>query len=299
MIFKIIGQIVEKESGQGLPGLTVKAYDKDWIYDDLLGSVETDREGKFEMVYEGRDFQELFERNPDIYLRVKNAALQDIYSTEDSVRFEAKRTESFKIEIPKDALVDPEESREIAVELYKTWVEKRQERPAELRIPETLKELEPARKENLLNQLIKPRQKHLEQLKKAAPQMSTADKVALLVSLELPALEISTLLQRLSRQLRENPQATYFNQVNQRDNCGCGCGCGCAVLADFPYEERIRVHRETKPFSIDPFNEINLSTRDRDSLLTRDFLRSYEALSTTVSENVQKPSYNTAREVVS
>jgi hypothetical protein len=51
-----------------------------------------------------------------------------------------------------------------------------------------------------------------------------ADRVALLVMMELPVLETSTLLHRLSRQLAEDPEAKYFSTVNLRDNCGSGCG---------------------------------------------------------------------------
>jgi hypothetical protein len=296
MLFQITGQVVEEKSGQGLAGLIVKAYDKDLLYDDLLGYVETDQSGNFKITYEGRDFQELFDRKPDIYLKIKSKDGQDIYSTERNVRFEAGQVESFNVEIPEDALANLR-SRELSLNLYESWVSARQNRPKELRTTDNLKELEEARKENLLMQLIQPRQQHLQQLKEVSDRISTADKVAILVALELPQLEISTLLNRLSRQLSANPNSTYFDQVNQADNCGCGCGCCCGVMLDFPYEERIRAHRETKPFSIDPFNEVGIPEQERDALLIRDFLRSYEALSTAVGERVQKPLYRVAHEV--
>lgn len=114
-------------------------------------------------------------------------------------------------------------SRELAVKLYDTWVRERQKRP-DIRCTDNEKELKEVRRENFLTQVAKPRQRHLDQLKRVAKEMTAADKVALLVMMELPAIEISTLLHRLGRQIAESPDATYFSLVNQRDNCGSGCG---------------------------------------------------------------------------
>ena len=114
-------------------------------------------------------------------------------------------------------------SRELAVKLYDTWVRERQKRP-DIKCTDNEKELKEVSQENFANQLAKPRRAHLEHLKKVAKEMTAADKVALLVMMELPVIETSTLLHRLSRQLAENPDATYFSLVNQADNCGSGCG---------------------------------------------------------------------------
>jgi hypothetical protein len=64
----------------------------------------------------------------------------------------------------------------------------------------------------------------LHDLKEVAKQMSTSDVVALLVMMELPSLEASSLLHKLSKQLAEDPDSNYFSKVNQNDNCGTGCG---------------------------------------------------------------------------
>ena len=114
-------------------------------------------------------------------------------------------------------------SRELALKLYDTWVRERQKRP-DVRCTEDKAEVEEVRRKNFANQLAKPRRRHLEQLREVAKEMSTADKVTLLVMLEFPVLEISTLLHRLSIQLAENPDALYFSKVNQVAACGCGCG---------------------------------------------------------------------------
>ena len=115
------------------------------------------------------------------------------------------------------------ESKELALELFDKWIRERQKRP-EIRCSDKKQELEKIRQENFANQLARPRQRHLEQLKKVAKAMTTADKVALLVMMELPALEISTLMHRLSIQLAENKDAAFFSKVNQVAACGSGCG---------------------------------------------------------------------------
>ena len=59
-------------------------------------------------------------------------------------------------------------------------------------------------------------------------------------------------------------------------------------MASLPYEERINAHLDTKPFSIDPFNELGTPEKERDALLIKDFLSSYEALSKSVSERMNQ-----------
>ena len=67
----ISGKVREKESGLPVVGIHVRAYDKDLIYDDLLGSSVTDQEGSFQMRYEDKDYQEIFEGDsPEIYLNL-------------------------------------------------------------------------------------------------------------------------------------------------------------------------------------------------------------------------------------
>ena len=105
--FLIFGKVIEKESAQGIPGLTVKAIDKDWLFDDLLGTAVTDENGQFSIRYEGEDFQELFfDNQPDIYLKIKDPDGGLLLSTKDKVRYQASTTEEFIVEIPK-ALLPP------------------------------------------------------------------------------------------------------------------------------------------------------------------------------------------------
>jgi hypothetical protein len=113
MEFKITGIVREKETQWPIPGLLVRAFDKDLFFTDLLGNAVTDQNGHFALGYEGQDFGELFERKPDIYLEIYGSATvrepdrpgdSPIYSTGRTVRFNAGRREFFMIEIPRDQL---------------------------------------------------------------------------------------------------------------------------------------------------------------------------------------------------
>lgn len=105
MEFKIYGKIIEKETGNGISNLIVKAVDKDLIYDDILGEVITDKNGNFEIKYSEEDFKEFFlDKKPDIYLTIKNPGGEVIYTTETRVVYDALETEEFVIKISKDSI---------------------------------------------------------------------------------------------------------------------------------------------------------------------------------------------------
>lgn len=104
MSFKVIGVIRESKSNNGIPGLMVKAFDKDAIFDDLLGFTMTGEGGSFEINYEEQDFKQLFEGNPDIYITVNTKDRRVIYTTEKNVRIESGKIEQFDIRIPMDVV---------------------------------------------------------------------------------------------------------------------------------------------------------------------------------------------------
>lgn len=187
-----------------------------------------------------------------------------------------------------------QKSLKLAVQLYDKWVRERQRRP-DIRSSDNPKELQTIANENFKTQMIEPRRKHLNDLKEVGKSATLSDQVALLVMMELPVLETSTLLHRLGRQIAEDPQATYFSKVNLADNCGCGCGCGCAAMGNLSYQEKIVLHHQTKPYSIDPFNELGTTTEVRDALLVEDFLESYQELSDTIAERVNNRYYQMGR----
>lgn len=113
MEFKISGIVREKETLRPLPGLLVRAFDKDLFFSDVLGSAVTDADGRFLLGYQEKDFREIFDRRPDIYLEIYGKATasdpgrpgdRPIASTRSTVRFNAGRHEYFVIEIAHDQL---------------------------------------------------------------------------------------------------------------------------------------------------------------------------------------------------
>jgi hypothetical protein len=112
--FVIRGIVREAETGVGIPGLFVKAYDKDLLFDDLLGGAVTAADGSFEIVAEAEDFREFFDQRPDLYLRVYATDREtETWSTEDAVRWHAGRYEDFDVRIPRDRLGIAGPTREI------------------------------------------------------------------------------------------------------------------------------------------------------------------------------------------
>ena len=113
-------------------------------------------------------------------------------------------------------------SRDLAVTLYDRWVRERQRR-RDVTYADG-KDIVKEHRENVAKQLTEPRQKHLNELKEVASEVSTADKVGLMVMMELPVLEVSALLHRLSIQVAQDPKAPFFSKVNQVMVCGSDCG---------------------------------------------------------------------------
>ena len=99
--FKITGKVKVAETGVGLSGLLVKAYDKDILFDDLLGSAVTRVGGGFDIVSEMKDFRDFFDVKPDIYLKVYTRdGEKEIHATKEGIRWNAGRVEDFEVLIP-------------------------------------------------------------------------------------------------------------------------------------------------------------------------------------------------------
>lgn len=83
--FHVRGRAIERGSRRGLGGLQVEAWDKDLIFDDLVGGTDTDKEGRFELRFDETYFSELFlDRRPDLYFRVYHQGAM-LHSTEHDV----------------------------------------------------------------------------------------------------------------------------------------------------------------------------------------------------------------------
>ena len=80
-------------------GLMVTLYDKDFLFDDVLGTVVTDEHGVFKIIYRTEAFRKLFEEKPDLYLKISDSKGNLVYSSEDSVRPNANHMERFRIMI--------------------------------------------------------------------------------------------------------------------------------------------------------------------------------------------------------
>lgn len=103
--FQIRGVVRERETGRPLPELVVRAYDKDLIFDDVLGFASTGEDGTFSIRFSTEDFKDLWESRPDIYLRVfDRQGTNELCHTRDRVRKNAKAEEHYELEIPASRL---------------------------------------------------------------------------------------------------------------------------------------------------------------------------------------------------
>ena len=99
--FRITGTVKVAETGVGLPGLFVKAYDKDILFDDLLSSAITGEGGRFVIVSEMNDFRDFFDVKPDIYLKVYTRdGTKELHAAEKGIRWNAGKVEDFEVRIP-------------------------------------------------------------------------------------------------------------------------------------------------------------------------------------------------------
>ncbi|MGL5058430.1 MAG: carboxypeptidase-like regulatory domain-containing protein, partial [Microcoleus sp.] len=89
------GRVVD-ENGEGIGGLVVSLFDRDLVFYDRLGTTQTDENGEFTITYRTADFQDLFDANPDLYLKILDAEGNTLYSSQEAVRCEADRVEVFE-----------------------------------------------------------------------------------------------------------------------------------------------------------------------------------------------------------
>ncbi len=105
--FVVEVSIKGKSSGKGLEGLSVEALDKDLFQDDRVGTAVTDAEGKARIVYDKKNFgDDFWKTRPDLYLQIRNKQGDVIYTTRDSVRTKAAKSEKFVLELSEDLLED-------------------------------------------------------------------------------------------------------------------------------------------------------------------------------------------------
>lgn len=99
--YLVSGIVVEAETGRPVVGLLVRAFDRDIAKDDPLGAATTDVEGRFVIRFGPHEFRDFLEMQPDLYLRVFDAAANvEIHSTRGAIRWNAQTVEHYRIQIP-------------------------------------------------------------------------------------------------------------------------------------------------------------------------------------------------------
>jgi Transthyretin-like family len=95
----VFGTILNSER-QPVSGVQVRVFDRDRIFDDLLGATQTDEYGDFAVVYREQDFVEIGEGLPELYIMVEDKAGKLLYSSRDNLRYNSGRAEYFEIVLP-------------------------------------------------------------------------------------------------------------------------------------------------------------------------------------------------------
>ena len=75
------------------------------LSDDYLGSATTDADGRYEVRFAAESFRDLFERHPDLFVRVYDATGREVASTQDAVRWNAGAVERVDLAVPSARLV--------------------------------------------------------------------------------------------------------------------------------------------------------------------------------------------------
>lgn len=96
--------VVVYEDETPAAGLTISLYDKDLVFDDVLGTTLTDSSGKFKIIYRTEAFRDLFEQKPDLYIEVLDSKGNRLYVTEKPFRSEVGRVENFLIKLKKKTI---------------------------------------------------------------------------------------------------------------------------------------------------------------------------------------------------
>lgn len=99
MYYEIKGKVIDSSTGAGAAGVQIEAWDKDLLFDDLVGKEISDSSGEFRMKFDESYFQELFGDNrPDLYFVVYLGGAV-LASTESSVLWNVNTGITF-VEIP-------------------------------------------------------------------------------------------------------------------------------------------------------------------------------------------------------
>jgi len=102
LAYSVTGTVRDFDSGAPLSHLKVRAYDKDFFRDQLLGDSSTDENGRYEIRFGREEFTgpliEL-ERHPDLFVQVFDWQDKLIFSTEKSLVLDAARHTAIDINV--------------------------------------------------------------------------------------------------------------------------------------------------------------------------------------------------------
>ncbi len=91
--FVVAGRVVDAETGVGLSDVHIRALDRDILKDDLLGETRTDDLGYYRLEYTRKDFRDLFEGKPEVYIEVLDNDGNTLYTSDQSFRHKAGKVE--------------------------------------------------------------------------------------------------------------------------------------------------------------------------------------------------------------
>lgn len=95
-VWKVVGRIMDNQQ-RPVAQATVRLYDKDHQYDDLLGKTKTDNKGEFELSYRTEDFKESIDAWPDLYIKVSDQNGQVLHESKKAVRYNAGKVEKYDV----------------------------------------------------------------------------------------------------------------------------------------------------------------------------------------------------------
>jgi len=109
MRYEIRGEVVDSFTGDGIGGVRVETWDKDFGLDDYLGSATTRSDGSFSISFDESAFHDIFfDHWPDLYFKVY-CYNELLASTEDSVLWNVKQPQigvKIKAHHPKPPVCD-------------------------------------------------------------------------------------------------------------------------------------------------------------------------------------------------
>lgn len=94
----VFGTVTDAD-GRGASDLKVRVFDRERKFDELLGETTTDEFGDFYLTYTERKFKKVGEEAPDLFLLVTDPDGKVIFTSEETVRFAAGRSEYFAIRL--------------------------------------------------------------------------------------------------------------------------------------------------------------------------------------------------------